>query len=221
MTYTEGGKKRLAGSLDGRSKPITAVGNSTDTTTLRAAADSLNEGDRTDARRLVGSGPRALFVGGLDESKKVHELLDSARHAHRSDPEFKLIVIGRGPLEDDVATAVAEGAVVWIESARGEKLAAFAALCESIWMPGRVGLVAVDALALGLPIVTVAHQHHAPELELLRADEVHFVEPDPLTFASAARNAAQKPYERRPSADLPSVQKVAARMRAVILSVAR
>ena len=37
-------------------------------------------------------------------------------------------------------------------------------------IPGRVGLVAVDALALGLPVVTTDFPHHAPEVEYLTGE---------------------------------------------------
>ena len=40
-------------------------------------------------------------------------------------------------------------------------------VCDVMVIPGRVGLVAVDAMALGLPLVTTKHDAHAPELRAI------------------------------------------------------
>lgn len=216
LTYSEQGKTLLKATLGDLRTPIYAVGNSTDTASLREARRTLTQNERENAERLVGKGARALFVGGLDESKKIEELLESARHAHSLDPSFKLVVVGQGVLDRLVSSAVVDGAAVSIPAARGRELAAIAQLCESIWMPGRVGLVAVDALALGLPVVTVDHPGHAPELDFLKAGEVFFVSPEPHSFALEAREAARAPRKERASEDLPSVERVATRIADVV-----
>ena len=40
-------------------------------------------------------------------------------------------------------------------------------MTSAVLIPGRVGLVAVDALALGLPIITTDYPFHAPEADYL------------------------------------------------------
>jgi glycosyltransferase involved in cell wall biosynthesis len=216
MTYSNRGAALLETTLKGSRTPIIAVGNSTDTAFLRNARDSLTPDERDVAHRLSGSGARALFVGGLDASKNIHELLAAARYARSIDESFKLIVVGQGALQEEISSAVSDGAVIWVPVARGRELAAIAQRCESIWMPGRVGLVAVDALALGLPLITVQHERHAPELDFLEPGEVHFVDPDPRAFAVEAREAARVPHREREAERLPSVERVAGRIREVI-----
>jgi glycosyltransferase involved in cell wall biosynthesis len=217
LTYSEQGRASLRATLKRSQPPIYVVGNSTDTASLRDARASLTPDEEAKARQLVGSGDRALFVGGLDESKNITELLAAARHATALDPSFKLVIVGQGVLSELVAAAVVDGTAVWVPAARGRELAAIAQNCESLWMPGRVGLVAVDALALGLPLITVNHDSHAPELEFLKHGEVHFVDSDPKAFAVEARDAARAPHRERASEDLPSVEQVAARIRQAIL----
>jgi hypothetical protein len=66
-------------------------------------------------------------------------------------------------------------------------MAALSHVSSAIWMPGRVGLVAVDALALGLPVLTTHFPFHAPELEyLVEGRSVHFLPAIAENFASEA-----------------------------------
>lgn len=218
MTYSERGERMLLDSLGKSGISVTAIGNSTDTLTLRKALSSLTANEEAWARNMVGSGNRALFIGGLDASKRIHPLLESVRVVRETDPSFKLVVVGSGVLQPVIEAAHEAGEIVWIEAARGRHLAALASLCDSIWMPGRVGLVAVDALALGLPLVTVEHEHHAPEVDFLGPGEIYFVSSDPRNFASAARMVIRQPKNVRPEAELPSVESVASQMRNVILA---
>ncbi|WXF91769.1 glycosyltransferase [Curtobacterium flaccumfaciens pv. flaccumfaciens] len=50
-----------------------------------------------------------------------------------------------------------------------EQLVRFSSVSDILLMPGRVGLVAVDAVALGLPIITTDWPFHAPEAEYLNS----------------------------------------------------
>ncbi|WIB64146.1 glycosyltransferase [Curtobacterium sp. MCBD17_040] len=218
MTYTPAGREHLLRSARLAGQRVVAVGNSTDTLTLRRASESLTDEDRRTAVALVGEGPRALFVGGLDPSKRISDLLAAAGVAHADDPSFKLVVVGRGALQSLVEDAATSGAVVHVPEARGRELAAIAELCDSVWMPGRVGLVAVDALALGLPVMTTHHAFHAPELDLLRREEVNFLKSDPASFAREARDSARQGHPVRSLADLPTVEKVATTMATTILA---
>lgn len=221
MTYSERGKRMLSASLGEHTVPITSIGNSTDTLTLREALLSLSDAERARAREIVGTGNRALFVGGLDASKRIHQLLESASVARESDPSFKLVIVGDGVLQPAVKAASEAGSVVWVASARGRQLAALASTCDSVWMPGRVGLVAVDALALGLPVISVDHEHHAPEVDFLGEGEIYFVSSNPRAFAEEARLAVGRATSLRPTSALPSVQRVAREMTNVILGLSR
>lgn len=212
FTYTEGGRKYLL-DLGVDSTKVTAVGNSTDTHLLRQAVIESRASKEEDSRS-----PSALFVGGLDETKRIDFLLQAAREAKKIDHNFVLTVVGRGVMGQRVSVAETEtGAVHLIAEARGRELAEIAARADMIWMPGRVGLVAVDAIALGLPVHTVWHDSHAPELEFLGEKEVAFLPDNPRDFAreSLARSG-QLPLRD----DYPTIEGVVRQMVRIISPVA-
>ena len=112
-------------------------------------------------------GRTALFIGGLDDSKRIPFLLESARLISASDPDFRLVIIGSGSGAADVGKDRLEHYVSYLGSKFGDEKAIAMAACDVLAMPGRVGLVAVDSFAAALPIVTTAWAWHAPEFEYL------------------------------------------------------
>jgi glycosyltransferase involved in cell wall biosynthesis len=185
MTYTESGRSYLVdqGKLD--PETVTAIGNATDSVGLREAVTSMSPAARAAAMEEYGGGHNALFVGGIDQSKRIDFLLSAAQSAKSLDPEFQLIIVGRGELENEVQRAIGEGHPIrHIPEARGAELAKIASVANAIWMPGRIGLVAVDALALGLPIHTTPYRYHAPEVDFLPEVFLVELEDDPDVFAA-------------------------------------
>ncbi|MGW9113401.1 glycosyltransferase [Microbacterium sp. NPDC055683] len=208
LTYSAEGRRRLI-SAGARPHDVSVLGNSTDTLPIRAAV--LRE-------RAVRSAPpirTALFVGGLDASKRIDFLLDVYRAARGIDPQLRLIIVGRGPMLAQIETARSElGGITIVPEARGDELGRIGAQCDMIWMPGRVGLIAVDAIAMGLPVHTVAHEAHAPEIEFLDEAEVAYLPNDPDSFAAASlAGAGQLPLRD----DMPTIEGVSARMASRIM----
>lgn len=187
MTYTAEGRRYLlehGGLSPGK---VTAIGNSTDSARLRAGYLSVTDSRIEELTRRYGRGPIALFVGGLDATKRIDFLLDAAREAHRIQPDFRLVIVGRGALQAEVLAAAAPGGpIIHIPEARGDELSELGHVASAVWMPGRVGLVAVDAIALNLPVFTTNYEFHAPEIDFLREDEREFLPDDALRFAEDA-----------------------------------
>ena len=52
-----------------------------------------------------------------------------------------------------------------------------AACAQVLLIPARIGLVAVDALALGIPIVTTTDAGHGPEFDFLEPDKTVAIVP--------------------------------------------
>ncbi|MFZ0758751.1 MAG: glycosyltransferase, partial [Candidatus Sulfotelmatobacter sp.] len=75
---------------------------------------------------------------------------------------------GGGP-EQEKAEGAARG-LPWIHFVGpkfgGEK-AIFFKMADALLLPGRVGLVVLDAFAAGLPLITVDVPYHGPEMEYL------------------------------------------------------
>jgi glycosyltransferase involved in cell wall biosynthesis len=176
FVYTEGGATYLR-SKGYTADRLTVVRNSTDTVTLRLAAAALTDDD-VDAFRtelVLGEGPVVAFVGSYDDSKGLPLLFEAAKLVHAQLPGFRLMVAGAGPLQHLVDAAAQD--LSFVRSRPRADVAALAQIgrtAQCVVIPGRVGLVAVDALALGLPVVTTTFPYHAPEAEYL-SDEVKVV----------------------------------------------
>jgi glycosyltransferase involved in cell wall biosynthesis len=214
MTYSDGGRDYMI--QLGRFSPdsVTTIGNSTDTVSLRREYENLKWGHRNDSK-----GPSALYVGALDSTKRLDFLAAAFRVAVQIDPTFTLTVAGEGSLAPEIANiASSDKRLKRVGDSRGKDLAQLAVNSRAIWMPGRVGLVAVDALALGLPVHTTAHRLHAPEVEFLRAGEIEYLPDDPRAFAEQSiRKMDEPPPALRQ--DIPTIQNVANNMSNVIEKV--
>ena len=169
LVYTNGGAESLWRRGVERSK-ITVLQNSTDVGSLRSQIAMLSAADVQEFRTTadLGTGPIAAFVGALDSSKNLPLLFSAVEKVHRVIPSFQLLVAGSGPLQawaEEAARGLS--CVKLLPYASTEVLALISAVADCVVMPGRVGLVAVDALAMGLPVVTTEFAYHAPEFEYL------------------------------------------------------
>jgi glycosyltransferase involved in cell wall biosynthesis len=187
MTYSPAGREHLIAGGIAESR-VTCVGNATDTRRLRTLLDSRlgRPLHRSEAFDVSVKGRNvACYVGGLDQDKRIPFLVSAARTAYQRDPRFLLLVAGSGV--DQRLLQSAGEAIRWRPHATPADLADLAAVSRSFWMPGRVGLIAVDALALGRPLLTTPFPFHAPEYELLTPGRTVYVMPDePTAFAREA-----------------------------------
>ena len=176
FVYTKGGADHLRAKGCDPAR-ITVVCNSTDTVALRNAAALVSDERVRELRTELdlGAGSVVCFVGSYDDSKLLPLLLDAVVLAHEQMPELRLLVAGAGPLQHLVDNAASTSTFVRsLPRTDTAALALVGRLSTCMVMPGRIGLVAVDALALGLPIVTTTYAYHAPEAEYL-TDDVRIV----------------------------------------------
>lgn len=178
FSYTQAGAD-WAKRVGANRKRSTVLHNSIDVVELRR--------DIEEAERLVVHEPmQAAFIGGLDASKRIGDLIDIAVLIKGQQPAFRLVVVGDGELRDSVLAASEQ--FDWIDY-RGPLTGVSKAqvLLESdvLLLPGRVGLVALDSLVAGRPIVTLSTSLHAPEYEYLDPEETCLV-------AESSHEAAQK-----------------------------
>lgn len=189
FAYTNGGADHAI-QLGVPQDRITIVRNSVDTRSIDSEAADVTENDLENYRRRLGLTEKvAVFVGGLDASKRIPFLLEAAKIAYSNDQDFRLLVVGDGDDRDLVERAAQEcDGIVYAGPLFGrDKILALLA-SQLIAMPGRVGLVAVDSFAAGRPIVTTQWPWHAPEFEYLSDGVDSLVtEDDTISFAKALR----------------------------------
>ncbi len=148
---------------------VTTLHNTLDTQSLRDDLASVSAevlGAFRAAHQLT-PGRTALFLGSIDDSRDIAFLETVIDTAYRRDGAFRLIVAGRGSAEDRI---LHRPGVVALGRARGAAKATALAASDAIVMPQGIGLVAVDSLVSGVPIVTRDGAGHGPEASYLTPD---------------------------------------------------
>jgi glycosyltransferase involved in cell wall biosynthesis len=195
FTYTERGADHVASTGVPRSK-ISTVLNSTDTRALKEAKSALSilEIESLRVEHDVVDSQVALFVGAFDEPKRLPFLFEAADIVARSNPRFVLLLAGAGPLDDYVASEAASRPYARVIGRLSlTELGHLSNIVDVLVMPGRVGLVAVDALALGLPLATTIYPFHAPEADYLTPDTAIWTKNSPEAYADGLIEALSDP----------------------------
>lgn len=177
---------------------VSVLGNTSDTGALRRAVLGAREQSEEDARAEIGigDGPYFAVIGGLDASKRVDLLASTLDILWQRRSPARFVVAGRGHLEHLLGPAVERKQVHSIGYAGDREKALMARLCMGIFNPGRVGLIAPESFALGLPIVTADSAFHAPEFEYLRPGVDSIVAVDsPEALATTLDDLVARPEE--------------------------
>jgi len=179
---------------------LQVINNASDTSALAAAVRAVPaSASQTLALRLwpaYAASPRqvGVFCSRLLPSKGLSLLLAAAEHIYRAHQGFRLLIIGEGPLRDEIENyckrhpwCVPCGAVHGLERAELLSLADF-------WLnPGTAGLAITDAFACGIPFVTVARYDHGPEIAYLNDSNSVITENSVSSFASGVNALIESP----------------------------
>jgi len=150
----------------------TVLNNTIDTASLRSELESVGDQEVADFRTRLGlsAGKTALFIGGVDDAKGISFLLDPAPRIAEMLPGFTLLVAGDGARRADVQHAESGGAPIrYLGRLDGRARALALKVADVMAIPEWIGLVAIDSLVAGRPIVTTHHHSHSPEHEYLEA----------------------------------------------------
>lgn len=165
---------------------VTVVNNSIDTQAFQGTVSSVSEAELARFKqRFQLYDKTALFIGGLDRPKRVEFFLRAVRRVADIDPSITFLVVGEGDDRDRVAQAANRlPNLRYAGSLFGrDKALAFRA-SAAISMPGRIGLVAVDSFAAGVPIITTDWPWHAPEYDYLSPGvNAHVSADDPEAYS--------------------------------------
>jgi len=153
------------------------------------------------SRPRVARTSAVVYAGRLHEAKGVRLLMagwDCYRRKSE-EPGLNLIIVGGGPLEDEVAAwASARPSVEMTGTVSGDRCAelisrARAVLLPSVWEE-TFGLVAVEAMAAGVPPIAAGHGSFT-ELITSGVDGVLFSPADPAALALAIADVEKNPEQ--------------------------
>jgi glycosyltransferase involved in cell wall biosynthesis len=186
FAYTDAGAQHVCERGFARER-VTVLRNTIDTEDLRARVQAVSDVASYVDELGLTPGRTALFLGGVDESKGIDFLLDSTRLIADRMPEFTMLVGGTGRALPRVQAVARSGVRVRAlgrldDDAKAKALAA----CDILTIPQWIGLVAVDSLVAGRPIVSTLHHSHSPEREYLHSGRTAvFSDHHPTRYADA------------------------------------
>ncbi len=145
--------------------------------------------------------PKVIYVGRLDEAKGVR-LLMAGWDDYRSqfgEPGLNLLIVGGGPLEAEVAAwASSRPSVELTGTVSGDRCAELISQARAVLLPSAweetFGLVAVEAMAAGVPPIAASHGAFT-ELITPGVDGVLFSPGDPAALALAIADVDQNPEQ--------------------------
>jgi glycosyltransferase involved in cell wall biosynthesis len=186
FAYTAEGRDHLLATGLPESK-VSTVRNTTDTADLRRAQETATQVQIADYQLKFDLADKkvALFVGAFDAPKRLPFLFEAVDLIAQRVPNFRLLLAGAGPLDAYVSgQCESRPYVTMIGSLTASELGVLSNVVDIILMPGRVGLVAVDSLALGVPLATTHYEFHAPEAGYLDNSNSLWTADDPKIFAA-------------------------------------
>ena len=164
----------------------------------------------------VAREPSVVYAGRLDEAKGLRLLMAGwdCYRAAAGDTGLRLVIAGAGPLEREVtAWALTRPCVEVVGQLGSEQCSELISRARAVLLPSAweetFGLVAIEAMALGVPPVASGHGSF-PELITPEVDGVLFRPGDPAALARAVADVqayperfenygeqARKTYEQR------------------------
>ena len=182
IVYTQYERQRL---IDRGVSPkkLWFTNNTLDIEEIRRVRDRLARSEAADIRRQlsVAEAPSIVFLGRLVRGKQVEVLLDYFARIRVLVPAAQLIIIGDGPLRQELNDrSVGSPGVVLTGAIYDERIiAAIMQTARAVFLPGYSGLSVNHAFAYGIPFVTLRSCAHKPEIDYVTHGENGYIlEPD-------------------------------------------
>lgn len=193
---------------------VTTVMNSVDTSTLVADFNVLTETDLREfrARNGIPQRPILAYLGGLDRDKRIGFLAATLDELARVGSDVHLIVGGTGSDAHLLEDAKARGQVTMLGFVDGQRKALLLRAASAVVNPGRIGLLAVETLAVGRPILTTEWPYHAPEAEYLVEGQSRYSSGNtPEAFAALIAGHTPVPLRSIPTEAVPTLAQMVTR----------
>ena len=168
FAYTESGVR--FGEIQGiPTEKFTVLNNTIDTKNIEMFIKSikLEQVEEFCETYALTKGEVVFWIGALDKSKRVDFLAKVLERLYLRFPNVKVVICGNGSDSHFLNRAIARDQVLTLGYAGAFEKAMLSKISNLILMPGRIGLVAVDSIALKVPILTTNYRFHAPEFEYL------------------------------------------------------
>lgn len=167
LAYTPRGASAVA-SAGMPASSVHTLFNTVDTRQYVRARDQLESQSVLEFQKRYGLTHHTVgFIGALDEMKRIDVALRTMDQLRVLLPDLRFIIAGDGPLRSQVQYFAANRD--WCSYIGRVSPADKALLASSIHLllnPGAVGLLAIDSLIMGTPIVTLMGKH-GPEIDYL------------------------------------------------------
>lgn len=153
---------------------ITNLENAIDTVSLLSNIEAITESEISKIRNQLGwiDGNIGIFIGSLYADKRLDFLLDSANKLKVLNPNFKLIILGSGPMSEMIKKFCQDKSwCIWVGAQTGLEKAKYLAVSDVLLNPGLVGLGILDSFVAKVPMVTTNCGLHSPEIAYLQQDQ--------------------------------------------------
>jgi len=175
FAYTDRSARAVREEIGYPAERTTVVNNTVDTVALTQARQDLTPDQLDECRNRLGvvSSNVGIFVGGMyhneNHTKRLPFLVASCIEIRKRVADFEMIFVGGGPEQHVIEAAAAEHPWMhYVGIQTGVHAVPFWALAKVCLNPGLVGLGILDALALGVPMITCDVPYHSPEIIYLQ-----------------------------------------------------
>ncbi|WP_166404675.1 glycosyltransferase [Labedella endophytica] len=171
---------------------VTAVMNTVDLGSLRAEIEAVTDVDLQmfQEKYQLTASKAIAYIGGIDRSKRIDLLAEIMDEVWDRRPEVKFIIAGSGDQVHLLRPGIERGQVAFLGRIDDRGKALLSRSSSVLVNPGRVGLIAAEALTMGLHVVTTRWKYHAPEIAYLEPGiDVTYSNDSAAIFADALLEA--------------------------------
>jgi glycosyltransferase involved in cell wall biosynthesis len=220
LTYTPHGRENVL-RLEVAGHKVTAVNNTIETAALVEKIKTLpmDEVNRfLKEHSLTKSDKFVAYIGALDKTKRINFLKQVLDQMWKTNPEYKLLVGGSGPERHLLNESIERGQTKYLGRVGDYEKAIISKLAKVLLNPGNTGLLAVDALTMGVPILGT-NAPSSPEKDYLKEGESFITLPDdPAAFTALLLKLTKDSITSKFQAQAPKMSDFVANFSEAVLS---